>query len=160
MADAFLLSISYFLAQSILWSMHILKNYILLFILIIALDFFISTAQEKTGGFKTLIKIEDAFNKGNVDEISQFIGDKTYFSFTSDLSGYFSYSQIYSMLKDYFEVYKPIKFRFTSKNTEAESPFGWGELIYIKKGVKDSHKIFISLQQSGTDFYISQFSIN
>jgi len=140
--------------------MHLLKNYILLFISVVTLSPLSIISQSKPDGMKTLTKIEAAFNEGNVGEISEFIGDKTYFSFTSDLSGYYSYSQIYNVLNDYFKTYKPIKFRFASKNTSTDSPFGWGELVYLKNGVRNSHKIFISLQQSGPNYYISQISIN
>ncbi|KUG24985.1 hypothetical protein ASZ90_005203 [hydrocarbon metagenome] len=136
------------------------RYHILLFILIIAANISIIRAQDNPGAMKTLIRIEDAFNSGNVDQLAEYIDSKTYFSFTSDLTGYFSYSQIYNLLKDYFEAYKPIKFGFASKSSKTNSPFGWGEYIFLRNGLRGSHKIFISLQSSDSKFYISQISIN
>lgn len=140
--------------------MHLLRYYILIFSLVFCSSLFNSLAQNKPDGIKTLIKIEDAFNNGDVGKLSQFIDSKTYFSFTSDLSGYYSYSQIYNLLKDYFGAYKPIRFKFSSKSADTNSPFGWGEFVYQKNGMPGSHKIFISLQKSGPNYYISQISIN
>lgn len=140
--------------------MHLLRHYILIFTLIFCSNLLFALAQNKPDGINTLIKIENAFNVGDVGKLSQFIDNKTYFGFTSDLSGYYSYSQIYNLLKDYFEAYKPIRFKFSSKSTDTNSPFGWGEFIYLKNGVRGSHKIFVSLQKSGPNYYISQISIN
>lgn len=140
--------------------MHLLRYYILIFSFVFCASLFNTFAQSKPDGINALIKIEDAFNNGDVGELSQFIDNKTYFSFTSDLSGYYSYSQIYNLLKDYFEAYKPIRFKFSSKSKDINSPFGWGEYVYLKNGMRGSHKIFISLQKSGPNYYISQISIN
>lgn len=140
--------------------MNIYRYYILLILLFIPVNHSIMQAQDNPDALKTIIRIEDAFNNGNVEQLSDYIDSKTYFSFTSDLTGYFSYSQIYNLLKDYFEAYKPIKFSFASKSVNTDSPFGWGEYIYLKNGLRGSHKIFISLQSSDSKFYISQISIN
>lgn len=140
--------------------MHFLRYYIIIFISVFTLSKACPIPQNQINAADVLVKIESAFNDGDVTKISEFIDNKTYFSFTPDLSGYFSYSQVYNLLKDYFEVYDPIKFRFMSKNIETNSPFGWGELIYMKNGVRGTHKIFISLQHSEQDFNISQISIN
>lgn len=140
--------------------MRLQKLYILFAFVILSPNLSFSAAQDKTDGLGTLIKIEDAFNAGDVSLIAQYIGDKTYVSFASDLTGYYSYSQIYSLFNDYFSAYKPIKFRFASKSGKSNSPFGWGEYVYLKNGIRGTHKIFISLQKSGTNFYISQISIN
>jgi len=140
--------------------MNFYRHYILLFFLLITANHSIVPAQDSPDATKTIIRIEDAFNDGNIEQLAQYIDSKTYFSFTSDLTGYFSYSQIYNLLKDYFEAYKPIKFSFASKSINTDSPFGWGEYIYLKNGLRGSHKIFISLQSSDSKFYISQISIN
>ncbi len=140
--------------------MNTYRYYIFLIFLLITVNHSIVQAQDNPDALKTIIRIEDAFNNGNVEQLSEYIDNKTYFSFTSDLTGYFSYSQIYNLIKDYFEAYKAIKFSFASKSINADSPFGWGEYIYLKNGLRGSHKIFISLQSSDSKFYISQISIN
>ena len=140
--------------------MLLLKQSILVLLFTFSLGKNLSVAQIQHEGKKALIEIEDAIIAGDVSKLSEYLSDKTYFSFTSDLTGYFSYSQVYNLLKDYFGVYSPIKFRFMSKSGDGNTPFGWGEYIYLKNGIRGSHKIFISLEKSGPNFYISQISIN
>lgn len=117
-------------------------------------------AQQNQNPERVLIQIEDAFRLGDVNKISDLVDANTHFSFTSDLTGYFSYSQIINLLEDYFKTYKPIKFRFSSRSFQIPSPFAWGEYVYIKRGIRGSHKIFISIQNVSGEFRITQISIN
>lgn len=160
MSDAFLFSNEYFLSITKSLNMKSTKSFLKLIILFTLIFLSSIIAQDTIDGTKSLIKIEDAFNSGEVSSLGEYIDSKTYFSFTSDLTGYYSYSQIYNLLKDYFSAYTPIKFKFSSKQGESQTPFGWGEYIYLRNGIRGSHKIFISLQKSGPNFYISQISIN
>lgn len=119
-----------------------------------------NSAQDFNEAKKILIEIEDGFRNGQADKLADLVGSNTHFSFTSDLSGYFSYSQIISLLKDYFQTYKPLKFSFSSKSDESLSPFAWGEYTYLKNGIRGSHKVFVSLQKSASGYKISIISIN
>ena len=107
-----------------------------------------------------LIKIEEAFQKGDVNKLANYLTGKTYISLSEGLTGYYSYSQTYNLLKDYFEVYKPLSFNFASIVADNRLPFAWGEYKYLKKGMRDSHKIFVSLQKVESRFTISQITIN
>jgi hypothetical protein len=140
--------------------MHFLNKNIRKSLLLVLIFVITSFGQIYPDSDRTLIKIEDAFNNGEVTKIAEYLSDKTYFSYTPDLTGYFSYSQLFSLIKEYFNAYKPIKFKFMSKSTNSPSPFGWGDYVYLKNGIRGSHKIFISLDRSGPNFYISQISIN
>lgn len=140
--------------------MHFLKKHIAIILLLFISCHIYTNAQVEPDGNRILIKIEDALNAGDVIKLSEFLNNKTYFSYTPELTGYFSYSQIYNLLRDYFSAYEPVKFRFASKSAKNNSPFGWGDYVYLKNGIRGTHKIFVSLEKSGPNFYISQFSIN
>ena len=140
--------------------MHFSIRHILLVLFVFFLGQSIIIGQVESDGYKSLVKIENAINAGDVEKLAEYIHNKTYFSYTPELTGYFSFSQIYNLLNDYFNAYKPIKFSFISKSANNNSPFGWGEYHYLKNGIRGSYKIFVSLEKSGPNFYISQISIN
>ena len=64
-------------------------------IFIISVLFLISVVtnygQNQPDASEILVKIEQGFQTGNENKISEFIDSKTYFSFTADLAGYYSY---------------------------------------------------------------------
>lgn len=159
--DAFLLPIIYFVNRTMeQMTRNILKRISLLtFLLIFILPLNIFSQQNQDPE-NVLIKIEDAFRSGDVNKISDLIDANTHFSFTSDLTGYFSYSQTIKLLEDYFKTYKPIKFRFSSRSVQTSSPFAWGEYIFLKRGIRGSHKIFISIKNISGEYRITQISIN
>ncbi len=138
-----------------------MKNlFFISFLVLFLISFQKVQAQQQLDPQNILIRIEDAFRLGDASKLAEFIDKNTHFSFTSDLTGYFSYSQIMSMIEEYFKTYRPLKFRFSSKSAETKMPFAWGEYLFLKNGMRGSHKIFVSLQKSGESYYISQISIN
>ena len=159
--DAFLLPIIYFVNYTMQPMIQFISQRIprLTFLLVFVFTLNVN-AQPDNNPEKILIQIEDAFRLGDVNKISDLLDANTHFSFTSDLTGYFSYSQIINLLEDYFKTYKPLKFRFSSRSFQTSSPFAWGEYVYLKRGIRGSHKIFISIQNVSGKFRISQISIN
>lgn len=134
---------------------------LLLFLFFFLIVFFAQDKNAQNDSPKViLVKIQNSFEEGDVSKIAPYLSGKTYLSISEEISGYFSYSQSYNLLKDYFEVYKPLSFRFASRVDSAASPFAWGEYKFMKKGVRGSHKIFVSLQKNEARYFISQITIN
>jgi hypothetical protein len=109
---------------------------------------------------KILLKVEEGFNSGNVEEFAKFFSSQTYASLSNGISGYYSPNQFFYILQNYFSIYKPINFRFIVLNDKAENPYASGLYKYESKGMRGNAQVFISLKVIGNDWKISQITIN
>lgn len=159
--DAFLLPINYFVNYTMRQMIQLISKRIPITLFLLLFAFLLNVqAQQNQNPENILIQIEDAFRLGDVNKIADLIDSNTHFSFTSELTGYFSYSQIISLMGDYFKTYKPLKFRFSSRSFLTSTPFAWGEYVFLKRGIRGSHKIFISIENMNGEYRITQISIN
>lgn len=104
--------------------------------------------------------IEEGFKKGEVAKFSNYFGRKTYISLFNGVNGYYSTNQVFSVLEDFFEVYRPISFNFYSIKAKTDSPFASGVLRYSAKNSRESAQVFVSLRFAEDKWIITQLTIN
>lgn len=102
--------------------------------------------------------IQSGISAANVSRYSSYISEKSYFSLFNGVNGYFSVNQSLNLLKDFFNIYKPVSFKFDPLQG-GKNPFATGTLVYENKGKRETALVFISLTADGNGWYISQFSI-
>lgn len=144
------------------------KNHIIFFIVLIINTLFITyifggeknKKLDQNEVSKIFQKFENGMNTGAVKEFSSFFNSETYISLESGISSYFSQSQSYYVLKDFFSSYIPIRFKFMRINDSTELPFAVGQFTYSLRGIRGSSQVFVSLKKNGNTWKISQISIN
>ncbi len=107
---------------------------------------------------KIFSDIENGFNNGTVSSFYSHFSSQNYLSFFNGINGYFSANQSFYVLENFFRIYRPISFNFNNINT-GRNPYGTGILFYEVKGKRSSAYIFISLNQTGKSWQISQITI-
>ncbi len=107
---------------------------------------------------KVFSQMESAINSGDISSISRFISSQTYISLSNGETGYFSSSQAYYIVQDFFKNYKVISFKFRSVN-DADNPYGIGSLVYEFRNRRVTAQVFVSLTKSGNNWLISQFTV-
>lgn len=115
----------------------------------------VSSQDEPAGVFA---QIESSLNSGDISAWSKYISSQTYLSLSNGEAGYFSSSQAYYILQDFFKNYKVVSFRFRSVNSY-ESPYGIGTLTYEFRNRRVNAQVFVSLTKSGNNWLISQFTV-
>lgn len=104
--------------------------------------------------------LESAIREGDINAISTYLGSQTYFSLSNGVNGYYSNNQAYYILEDFFKIYKVTSFRFTQVNKDKNSPYATGIYNYDNKGKRNSAQVYIALKKVGTNWKITQFTIN
>lgn len=121
---------------------------------------FMTATQPKPSPKGIFEKIEAGIAAGNVNDFSLYFGGRTYLSLADGPSGYYSSSQAYYVLQEYFRRFKPYYFKFSSMNSIEEPPYASGSLRYEYRGVRNSSRVYVSLKYSGTEWKITQITIN
>ena len=147
-----------------------MKN--LFYILIISLLFSVSFAQTSKLNKEQEVKkvdlqeevifkeIESAIKEADVKLISKYFGQQTYFSFSNGINGYYSSNQAYYVLEDFFKLYKVISFKFDHIKTDKNSGYATGNYSYDNKGQRSTSQVYISIKKVGSNWIITQFTIN
>ena len=104
--------------------------------------------------------IEEGFANKSVDKFSTYFTAKIFISLSTGTPANYSANQAYYVIKDYLGIYNPTSFKFDFSSSESPNPFAWGELKYIKNGLKGKAKIFITLINEKNQWKISQITIN
>jgi hypothetical protein len=107
-----------------------------------------------------LRKVEEGFNNGDVEKFAKYFSSQTYASLSNGISGYYSPNQFFYIIQNYFNIYKPIGFRFIVVNDSSENPYASGLYKYDSGGIRGNSQVFISLKIIGNDWKISQITIN
>lgn len=107
-----------------------------------------------------LSKVEEGFNNGDVEKFAKYFCSQTYASLSNGVSGYYSPNQFFYIIQNYFNIYKPIGFRFIVVNDSTENPYASGLYKYESGGIRGNSQVFISLKIIGNDWKISQITIN
>jgi hypothetical protein len=105
-------------------------------------------------------KVEEGFNNGDVEKFAKYFYSQTYASLSNGVTGYYSPNQFFYIIQNYFNIYKPIGFRFIVLNDSTENPYASGFYKYEAKGIRGNAQVFISLKIIGNDWKISQITIN
>jgi hypothetical protein len=107
-----------------------------------------------------LRKVEEGFNTGDVEKFAKYFSSQTYASLSNGISGYYSPNQFFYIIQNYFNIYKPIGFRFIVVNDSSENPYASGLYKFNSGGIRGNSQVFISLKIIGNDWKISQITIN
>ncbi len=105
-------------------------------------------------------EIESGIKESDVKKISKYFGQQTYFSFSNGINGYYSNNQAFYVLEDFFNLYKVISFKFDYIKTDKNNGHATGNYHYDNKGQRSTSKVYISLKKIGSDWILTQFTIN
>lgn len=136
-------------------------NIILLIIFICGTENYIS-AQENTPDEPQLIfnKIESGIKEFDVKKFSDYFQSETFVSFINGVTGSFSSNQLFFIVQDFINTYKPISFRITKISSGPQYSFATGFYDYSYEGIRGVAKFYISLKIENNNWRISQISIN
>lgn len=116
-----------------------------------------SNTQQEELIFK---EIESGVKEGNVERISKYFGQQTYFSFSNGTNGYYSNNQAFYVLEDFLKLYRVTSFKLDNIKSDNNHSYATGKYNYDNKGQRSSAKVYISIKKIGTNWIITQFTIN
>ncbi len=130
-------------------------------ILIVILFFMnASFAQNGNNAEKVFHAFRDAFNFSNPSLLGSYLADETYLSIKNSYSDYYSKSQVFYILKNFINTYKPIKVKINHSKLNSDTPFAEGVLLFSVRGRQKSAKVFLSLESKKGKFVIAQITID
>ncbi|MGE5497631.1 MAG: DUF4783 domain-containing protein [Syntrophothermus sp.] len=106
------------------------------------------------------LSIEEGIAMQEIDKFSKYFDSQTYLSLSNGISGYYSANQVFYILQDFFRIYQPVNFRFLSVSDKSETPYASGYYRYESKGLRGTSQIYIALKKTGSNWKISQITIN
>jgi len=104
--------------------------------------------------------IESGIRDANVERISKYFGLQTYFSFSNGINGYYSSNQAFYVVEDFFKLYRVTSFKLGQIKSDSNHSYATGKYNYDNKGQRSTAQVYISLKKIGTDWIITQFTIN
>ena len=107
-----------------------------------------------------LNEIEEGIINSDVKAFSRYFSSQPYISLINGVNGYYSSNQTYYILEDFFNSFKVISFRFQEKKTDESVAYGKGEYYFEKKGKREVANLYITLNKTGSRWFITQISIN
>ncbi len=105
-------------------------------------------------------EIESAIKNADVENLSKYFGQQTYFSFSNGTNGYYSNNQAFYVVEDFFNLYKVTSFRFDYVKVDKNNSHATGKYNFDNKGQRSSAQVYISIKKIGTNWIITQFTIN
>ncbi len=109
---------------------------------------------------KIFRQIEEGIGKSSVDKFSGYFLNKVFISLATGTPKNYSANQAYYVIKNFLGIHNPTGFKFDFISGGTANPFAWGELKYIKNGMKGKAKVFITLINEKNQWKISQITIN
>lgn len=104
--------------------------------------------------------IEAGIKDANVERISKYFGQQTYFSFSNGINGYYSSNQAFYVVEDFFNLYKVTSFKFDYVKVDKNNSHATGKYNYDNKGQRSTAQVYISIKKIGNNWIITQFTIN
>lgn len=146
-------------------------NKIINIFLIIIIPFFIypqeSNLVPKSDNKKNLqvdlelfSEIESGIKEANVNQISKYFGQQTYFSLSNGINGYYSSNQAFYVLEDFFNLYRVTSFKIDHTKNDKNTAYATGVYNYDNKGKRSTAQVYISLKKIGNNWNITQLTIN
>lgn len=147
-----------------------MKKYI--YIILLLLSFSVTFSQTSNLTRKTDTKkssqqdelifkeIESGINEGNIERISKYFGQQTYFSFSNGINGYYSSNQAFYVVEDFFKLYRVTSFKLDNIKNNNNHSYATGKYNYDNKGQRSTAQVYISLKKIGNNWIITQFTIN
>ncbi len=105
-------------------------------------------------------EIESGISIGKASSISAYLSSQTYLSLTNGISGYYSSNQAYYILEDFFKIHRVISFKLQNVKTDENLPYATGIYYFDHRGRRGTARVYISLNKSGSNWKISQLTIN
>ena len=104
--------------------------------------------------------IEEGIREKNVNKIAKYFSQQPYLSFSNGVTGYYSSNQAYYILEDFLDLHRVIDFKFETKKMDDKFAYATGSYLYELKGKRDSKQVYLTLNKIGSNWYITQISIN
>lgn len=105
-------------------------------------------------------EIEAAIKDADVENLSKYFGQQTYFSFSNGTNGYYSSNQAFYVVEDFFKLYKVTSFKFDYVKVDKNNSHATGKYNYDNRGRRSTAQVYISIKKIGTNWIITQFTIN
>lgn len=120
----------------------------------------LNSKQRKVPAKSVFVDIENLIMRGDVEGLSKYLSGQTFLSLSNGKSGYYSVNQAFYVLEDFFTINKVYNFKFENLNADGPSPYATGTYYYSSKGKRSAAQVYISLKGSGTNWKITQITIN
>ncbi len=91
--------------------------------------------------------------------LDRFFGGQVYMSVRGAGDGYYSGTQAFSILEDFFQTHRTLTFRFSTMDSNAPTPYATGGGNFMRHGVIETYQIYVALAKSDARWVISQFNI-
>lgn len=102
---------------------------------------------------------QQGFLAGDAASFSSYFAPQVYISLRSSESGYFSASQAYYVLQNYFVSHRIHSLAFTTYGESEIAPYATGPGRLEMRGGIEQVQVYVSLTRTGTRWMISQINI-
>lgn len=124
----------------------------------------LSTGQERAtqsrNGYRDLFAvIEKSLNNGNISALTPYLAPQVQVNIRGGESGYYSASQAYYLLENYFRSRKVLGFGFSTIGESDSNPYATGGANLNFKGTRELAQVYVSLSRSGQQWRITQINI-
>lgn len=104
--------------------------------------------------------IESGIVNNDVEKFSQYFSPQPYISLINGVNGYYSSNQVFYILEKFFNEYRVVSFKLEEGKTEGTISYGKGDYQFEQKGRREAAHFYVTLNKSGSKWYITQLSIN
>ncbi len=118
-----------------------------------------NSADAKTDYRKIFASIEHGIASGNISSFSQYMAPYLHVTLRGEESGYFSASQAYYLLENYFKTRKLVNFDFSQIGESEANPYATGSAGFNYKGNREYVQVYISLSLVGGRWQITRINI-
>ncbi len=103
--------------------------------------------------------VQRGISAGSVEAFSGHMAPQVYVSLRGGESGYYSASQAYYLLDNYFRIRKFGTFNFTTIGESDSNPYATGSARCTAGGGREFAQIYVSLSHTGERWVITQINI-
>lgn len=103
--------------------------------------------------------IQRSLSSGNVGLIAQHLAPQVQVNFRGAENGYYSASQAYYLLENYFRSRKVLGFEFSTIGESDTNPYATGGASFNFKGSREYAQVYVSLSRTGRQWLITQINI-
>ncbi len=103
--------------------------------------------------------IQGSLTSGNISALAQHLAPQVQVNFRGGENGYYSASQAYYLLENYFRSRKVLGFEFSTIGESDSNPYATGGASFNFKGSREYAQVYVSLSRSGRRWLITQINI-
>ncbi len=103
--------------------------------------------------------IQRSLTSGNIAVIAQHLAPQVQVNFRGAENGYYSASQAYYLLENYFRSRKVLGFEFSTIGESDSNPYATGGASFNFKGSREYAQVYVSLSRAGRQWLITQINI-